>query len=115
MVGFEKERGTDRPCWIDPTRCEDAWIWTRRHIGKGGFAREHFVPWKWYFCRDEGKEWNGLKNKAILVALLFVINNFKPASASPGPASNFWAAVPLLVTGHTQYFKSEGVIFDHKP
>lgn len=53
--------------------------------------------------------------KAILLVLLFIINNFKRAFASPEPASNFWAAVPLLVTGHTQYFKSEGIIFDHKP
>ena len=53
--------------------------------------------------------------KAILSVLLSIINNFKQAFASPEPASNFWEAVLLPVTGHTQYFKSEGIIFDHKP
>lgn len=39
--------------------------------------------------------------KAILLVLLFIINNFKQSLASPETACNFWVTVPLLVTGHT--------------
>lgn len=63
------------------------------------------------------RETNGMvwRIKAILSVLLFILSDFKQAFASPEPASNFWETVLLLVTGHTQYFTSEGIIFDHKP
>lgn len=49
----------------------------------------------------------------MLLVVLFIINNLKEAFSSPELATDFWEVI-LLITGHIQYFRSKGIVFDHK-